>query len=354
MLTLAAALVGGTFGADVAYRFAVPLGPGEDLRLENFRRMVRGEAAAYRPLPHTAYGLNPEREGVNSLGFRGPEWKRERTPGVPRILCLGASTTEGGNSGGWEGSYPGLLERGVKEALGGPVEIFNAGVSGWTTAETLAAWFLTLRDFQPDVVVLHHALSDVMPRNAHDFEPDYRHWRIALRRPRLERWQELLVPWSDYVARQLMVQEEATLRVLTTRATVGPTPFKLGGGSLPAETAHPFERNILSIGRDAASIGATVCLMTVPLRPVGDGPDPFPSFRFGTGQHNEILRRLSAEHRWLLVDLERAFPARLGDLHEQAFLDYVHVTPSANALKAELLFQRLALAWFPDWKASNR
>ena len=52
----------------------------------------------------------PIRAGANAQHFFDSEWTRERTPGVPRIVCLGGSTTEGGNEAMRGGSYPYKLE----------------------------------------------------------------------------------------------------------------------------------------------------------------------------------------------------------------------------------------------------
>jgi hypothetical protein len=88
---------------------------------------------------------------------------RARTSGVPRVACLGGSTTEGGNPQGRGGSYPPLLEVALEERTGRDFEVLNAGISSWTTNEMLVAWFLTIQDFQPDLVVLHEASAGAVP-----------------------------------------------------------------------------------------------------------------------------------------------------------------------------------------------
>src|SRR5262245_15587472 len=60
----------------------------------------------YLPHPYLVYALNPNtryyyesfygkspRHFINSLGFRGKEFHKEKSSGVYRILCIGGSTT---------------------------------------------------------------------------------------------------------------------------------------------------------------------------------------------------------------------------------------------------------------------
>jgi lysophospholipase L1-like esterase len=355
LLTLAAVAALAVAGvlAEFAYRAVRPLDRGEAQQLESFRLAVRGEDAVYRALPHTSYGLNPAVDTVNDAGFRGPEWTVARTPGVPRILCLGASTTEGGNGAGYEGSYPRMLELALEEELGGDVEVLNAGVSGWTSAESLVAWFLTLQDYRPDVVVIHHAVNDVMPRNTPGFVPNYTHWRTPLRPPDYNVLQRLLVRYSNLYARRCMQRGDGALIALCAVPDVGPFPFRENDGSFPAETAEPFARNVRSIGRSAESQGAAVCLMTMPCRPPG-GTNDFASFRVGMEEHNQILRRLCQENGWLLADAASSFPQSPDLDSEEPFLDLVHLRPVGNDAKAKLVAAALLAGWYPAWRVENQ
>lgn len=336
---------------EVAYRVSNPLDGSQAKKLDRFRRIARGEHVVYRPLPHTAYGLNPELETVNNVGFRGPDWTVERTPGVPRIVCLGASTTEGGNGAGYEGSYPYLLEVELEEALGRDVEVLNAGVSGWTTAESLVAWFLTLQDYAPDVVVIHHAVNDVMPRNAHGFERNYAHWRRPLHPPAYGWFEHLLVQYSDIYARRRLKDGDGTLAALSAAPVVHPTPFREHGDTYPAESGEPFARNVRSIGESVVADGGAVCLLTMPAKPTDD-PEHFASFRVGIAMHNDLLREIALETGWILADADLGFPTD-PDVDGAAFLDLVHMTPDGNRAKASLVAGRLAEHWWPAWAAAN-
>src|SRR5262249_2971880 len=155
----------------------------------------------------------------------------------PRVVCLGGSTTEGGNSSGRRGSYPYLLERTLEARTGRDFEGFDAGMSGWTSAEMLITWFLTMQDFAPDVVVLHAAVNALEPRFQRDFLPDYSLWRhpIQLRPAQgLERW---LVDWSKlYLYLRLREGKAPDILAVTTDRGAPREPL-ISEGKLPHETS---------------------------------------------------------------------------------------------------------------------
>lgn len=97
---------------------------------------------------------------TNSLGFRDQERIVPKPEGVFRILCLGGSTTQEGDTN--ETTYPALLEAKLKAAFPDRViEVVNAGIPGIATPLHL----LRLSDYldlQPDLVVLYLGINDVL------------------------------------------------------------------------------------------------------------------------------------------------------------------------------------------------
>ncbi len=314
----------------------------QELALENFRQhLLSGELREYEARAYTVFQRPRSMPSCNSLGFRGDEWPRTPTPGIPRILCLGGSTTEGGNPAGLQGSYPYLLERELERRAGRDFEVLNAGISGWTTAEMLVSWFLTLQSLAPDVLVLHEAVNDLEPRFLADFEPDYSHWRrpIQIHPARgVERW---LVAWSRlYVYLRLRGGRANDILAVSTDRS-GPVEPLLSAGKLPHETSLPFRRNLASIALSARAAGATVVLMTLPTGPAQVGE----FWRYGIAENNQHLRELCAEHDLVLVDAARAFEARADMVPH--FTDVVHLEVPGNQFKAELVADALA-----DWIAA--
>jgi hypothetical protein len=95
----------------------------------------------------------------NALGLRGDEVASEKKPGVPRILFLGDSFVEGKQVGETE-VLTQVMERMGKSA-GHPVEVINAGVAGYGTAEEYRLWQKLGQSLDPDIVILGFYPNDV-------------------------------------------------------------------------------------------------------------------------------------------------------------------------------------------------
>jgi lysophospholipase L1-like esterase len=318
---------------------AARLLPGHETERELARlreHLLEGTVQFYEPHPYRVYQLRRASAEVNEHGFGDVEWSVERTPGVPRIACLGGSTTQSGNNSGRRGSYPFLLEKLLEREHGFDFEVLNAGIASWTSAEMLIAWFLTLQDFAPDVVVLHEAVNDVEPRLREGFRSDYWHWRTPLQvrgAVGLERW---LARESDLY---LLLRRRGGSPTLGDVATRRDAPFAPASDEAGHDhaTSLPFRRNILSIAESARAGGALVVLMTLPVGP--HRPD-LEVWRAYIAQHNAHLRELAGERGYLLADAEQAFGARPA-LAAQ-FTDIVHLEPAGNAAKAQVVAATLA------------
>jgi lysophospholipase L1-like esterase len=293
--------------------------------------IVQFEARAY-----TNYQRPRRTPTGNAFGFSDGAWTRERTPGVPRIVCLGSSTTEGGNGFGLRGSYPYQLEVLLEERTGRDFEVFNAGIAGWTSAEELVAWFLTLADFDPDVLVLHEAAGDLEPRFRADFEPDYSHWRRPMKQQPVQGLERWLVR-ASYLYTYLERRAGGVPDILSLTTASGPSEPLLEKGELPRASSLAFRRNVRDIARAARADAREVLLMTLPCGPAEVRGD---FWRSGIAEHNQHLRELCAEHGLLLCDAAEAFAARpeLG----AHFRDLVHLDPQGNRVKAELAADALA------------
>jgi len=336
LLALLAGFLLALLCAELLFRLAsrsLGVAPGA---LAEYRLFVARGHASLEPRPHTVYGGRGNSLDRNSLGFRGGEWELEKRDGVVRILCLGSSTTQGGNKAGSPGSYPALLERGLREQ-GLEVEVFNAGIAGWTSAEELVCWFLTLQDYSPDLVVIHEAINDVHPRLMPGFRPDYVHWRHAWELPRFGLAHRTLTRFSDLYAWLFARRTELGIFALTT---YGPPPETV---TLQPETARAFARNVRSIGESAQRLGAGVLLLTMPLRK--SDAELFAAITQGTHEHNQILRDLAAEEGWMLADAERVME-NSPEL-QRGFNDLCHLTPEGNKAKAQVVIETLLREWPP-------
>ncbi len=90
---------------------------------------------------------------INSRGLRGPEIPLDKPKGVPRVLLLGDSFTEG-YTVEEPASVRGRLERGLASALSAPVQVINGGTAGWGTDQEVLFYEKAGRAYGPDLVVL--------------------------------------------------------------------------------------------------------------------------------------------------------------------------------------------------------
>ena len=115
-------------------------------------------------LPFLEYGLEPNYDGHNAVGFRGEEIAYPKPEGVQRILTLGGSTTYGLGMD-WEYAYPAQLQDILREAYGySNVEVINGGVIGYRTWHSLANFAFRGLEMEPDLVIVYHAVNDANQR----------------------------------------------------------------------------------------------------------------------------------------------------------------------------------------------
>ena len=330
---------------ELAFRWQHERFVDDPARVGAYRRFVlEGRAQAFVPRPYFGFA-RPRSEGLhNDLGFIGPDWQVERTPGVTRIACLGGSTTEGGNPSGLLGSYPFLLERALERATGEEFEVMNFGISGWTTAEIICAWFLLVQDYEPDLVILHEVVNDVEPRAWPGFRPDYSHYRrpwTVERADPLTRW---LVSSSDLFAWAASRRALPKLADAVNRPPQGGYTFD--GSGYPAETRGTYERNLRTLCSAVRRQGGDVCLATLPTQPPpppGTSEDGLDNFRVGIAEHNQVMRDLASAEGYLLCDLAALQPDKPGV--RELFRDLVHVEPHGNQWKASRIRDTLLDRW---------
>lgn len=104
------------------------------------------------------YGITGKANGVyekwrlNSLGFRGPEIRREKDPQQLRIVCVGASETFGlyeSSEQEWPRQLEALLEIGGIDA-----EVVNAAIAGMSLSQRTTHLQKRLLPLHPDIVVM--------------------------------------------------------------------------------------------------------------------------------------------------------------------------------------------------------
>jgi len=274
----------------------------------------------------------------NSFGYRGPEIEIPKPPGRVRVLCVGGSTTFGGENPE-EATYPALLQAALRErSPEADIEVVNAGVAGYTSVESVVDFALRGLDLEPDLVILYHGVNDVPAALTPRFKSDYSHWTPPHRR----------VPGG------VPTLPERSLLLLTVRWKLErPAAAEADAPLLeapPPEAIAAFERNTRTVARLAKSRRARVVLPSfaerIHLYPdlasekplyAGKAHPSAEAFRRTIAAFNEVLRRVAEEESALHPDLQALLPDS-----KDAFLDWMHLTDAGNAAMAALLAAAIA------------
>lgn len=127
---------------------------------------------------------------INSIGFRGPEFRREKRKGVFRIAFLGDSFTLG-QGVKFADTYPEVVSAELTrrwEGTGLRFESYNFGVGGGNLVNSLNIFVTNVVGSSPDMVVLGLSLNDVEPNIFMHEEKEGK--LVAVRRSRPLDWFE--------------------------------------------------------------------------------------------------------------------------------------------------------------------
>ena len=92
-----------------------------------------------------------------------------------RVAVIGASTSANIHLS-YDENWPGRLENLLQQQYTDKkIRIINAGVPGFTTAQSIGNLSLRVMPFKPDVVIIYHAYNDFKAIRLGEFKPDYSH-----------------------------------------------------------------------------------------------------------------------------------------------------------------------------------
>lgn len=229
----------------------ITLRPGLDTRLHSFGHDVR----------------------TNSLGFRDDEHAKQRPEGALRVIVLGDSFMEALQVEIAD-AFPTRLGAELSEQLGRPVDVLNAGVSGWGTADE-AVWLSRAgAEYEADLVLvamtLHNDVSDNMSLRHHEIVQGRPVARPAAR--------AALLPWLALELKGWLAAHSHLYRLVTNRMKGG--EIIAAGHALdmhvadllrrqaPPEIARGFALTTLhldEIRASAAARGADMAVFMIPL-----------------------------------------------------------------------------------------
>lgn len=329
--------------------YAGPVGPGGTFL---------GHTPLYQPHHWLVYSLRPNYRSLNypvthnSYGFRGPEFSVPKPAGTYRIVALGESTTYGTGITDDARTYPARMEHHLRGRYPGVrIEVINAGVGGYTSAENLMNLVFKVLDLDPDLVIPYHAHNDIHPRRQPRFSGDYTGYRTtwcpsALSRDRLFGWSAL----GRIVGIRLGLWRPESIYKYTTTLTTERPQGEEYVDNFSRSSSKYFRRNLRAIVAVAKDAGIEVLLPTAAYFADGEPAGPYRSvYEQGMREHTEVVRQVAAETGAGFFDFAAVMPP-----DPRYFTDAVHLTEEGADLQGRLFAERLAALGYIERPARDR
>ena len=186
----------------------------------------------------------------NSWGFRGPEFTPDKPAGIIRIVCLGASTTEGSQED--DQTWPHYLQQDLSRGYPNRrIEVINAGHHAYNIDDLRALLEMRVLPLNPDIVIFYEAANNI---NLPDFvrPPLSCAWGTC--------WLQNYPAWY----RWLYLHSAVFLRLWHDRLGWGalvPPPMPHGFGDTPPQTNEVKYRNVLGqVVRETLEHGSRIVL----------------------------------------------------------------------------------------------
>lgn len=320
---------------------------------------------------------------INSFGFRGKEFSREKEKGVYRIIAIGDSCTFGVGVSSDEYTYPVLLEKKLNRRLKDKkIEVINAGVPGYLCLQSLISFDVELADYQPDMVILYTGWKDLgRPFNleqnmAHGYDgvfvgknrfPFEAEKNISRKRKfgelacvkMIQKWHYKILRWKnkDKLFKEEKRRNDESNLLLFREAYE--KYFKNNFYVLRSQRI--FERCLNSLLLSANSRGTKVVVLTLPQLLILDMPEgyykkvveKYPSldyFAFDKEmskfrnslylKYDKIIKESAKRNNCLLIDAASYFPR--DDSNINLFFDYNHLNDKGNDLLTEIIYNNIS------------
>lgn len=278
---------------------------------------------------------------VNSLGYRGPEWKKEKEPGVKRIICLGDSVVLGLWGTTPDASFPRQLEILLNEKKRGSAkrfEVLNGGLGSNTSSQVIYRLKTEFLDYHPDLVIVQIGINDMSESNP---------MIPASYRPG---------GWIKSVCqRSFLVRTLAGVifKVIIPKMSLSPEQAEKRREKFENYTPEPFRSNMTEIAKICGERNIPAVFITLSLRlntedadrhPEREDPPPYFARDRGlcktlVKRYNETIRDIGKEMSVPVADMagfwERAPQG------SRYFKDFAHFTNEGYALYARELLIKL-------------
>ncbi|HBP23701.1 MAG TPA: hypothetical protein DEA08_38725 [Planctomycetes bacterium] len=278
----------------------------------------------YEPCPRAYNRLRPGSVGggieVNEQGLVGQ--LLDPAASEVQVVALGGSTS-------FFQDYLGALAERWRAKGGQPAARFaSAGTPGYTVSQSLANLRRRVAPLRPDVLVVYHAINDLIPLTVSD-APDDDQAFLAAQTSLGGRSVNRRQGWLDASAAYTLLYNRllGVARARRTRAYASEDLARSGR----------FERDLGALLDEAERLGAVVVLATFAHAEPSAGEvtpwGPAEAAVVGIERHNEITRRVGAARGVLVADVG----PKLSNQAE-LFRDLCHFTPTGRDRLVELLW----------------
>ncbi len=278
------------------------------------------------------------RTTINKWGLRGPDFEIEKAPGVTRVLCIGASTTFGqpddDDAEIWTAQ---ISDRLNATHPGQRYEVLNGAVPGYTVTQSLKNFRKSLARFNPDIVIVCHAATDLAAHTRRQFGGSQ---AASYALPSLSRYVEGLS-----LAFELVRANTASLRAGQFRRNRnrrvdqrGVERFESALSELIAECQKTHANVIVCTFARAfsadqppatrAKLAATACYFN-PQLSVDGLIDAYE-------RYNDTIRHVAGDQGARLADADRTIPKA-----KAFYRDSIHFSPLGHQRMADLIAEQI-------------
>jgi lysophospholipase L1-like esterase len=274
----------------------------------------------------------------NSLGYRGKEFRVKKEKNIFRIVALGGSTINTSAVEDNENTFPSLLEKVLQQDYNyDKVEVINAGVSGYSSWETLISFQFRVLELDPNMIIVYHGTNDVHPRLVR--EGHYRGDNSGRRK----QWDPPAISLLEHSALTRFIKRKLNFVTATKLGHFVNGASYLGAGSAQWQNSteiamklliqHPpefFKRNLSSIAAIAKAHGVKVLFSTWAFSPEFSDYASTPAYIEGFKESNLVVVEVAAKMKLNLYDFAAYMPS-----DKKYWADGRHVNEEGAALKAK-------------------
>jgi hypothetical protein len=273
-------------------------------------------------IPYYMYKKNWSRPNIffsyNNFGFRDSDTVVPKPAGVIRIVCVGGSTTEEGNSN--DTTYPHLLQTKLRAWLEtDKVEVINCGIIGIRSAAERQRMpdFLAL---QPDLILYYNAINDICHRDFPIWLQNAGKLREILGKSKFvarhfNRW---YLPSDDYIAEFLRATLLRNIKAMHYAAREKGIDMACCSFACPTVSQGDVRNRIF---------------LDMNMRAVWGGQMlNFSTYREVMSLYNRLLKETCAEEGMYYVPVAENMHAGMDH-----FFDVCHVTPTGMELKTNII-----------------